>query len=225
MSEIRFGELVKKMIKSEIDNINIALPAKINKIDKVKMIAEITLLAKDEDDEEISPIIEVPISHMKAGSFVIRPPYKKGDIVQVLFNQRCMDNLLVSGKSEVPESKRKFDLSDAVIIGGLKLEGKSYSSSNQNDLLIENLNNSDSIILKENGGIEINANSEVKITSGNVVLGDSFASSLLKAEPLSTWLKAHTHISASPGTATGPASTSIPVFPTSGVSTTKVKGS
>lgn len=152
MSEV--NRTIKAMIKDRMDEIHTALPARIEGYNAKTMYAKITLLNKKELEGEhvqIPLIIEVPVAHLNAGGFVIRPPYKKGDIVQVIFNERALDKLLITGESEEPKLTRKFSYDDAVVVKGLKLEGEpDLNSDYTEDLLIENMDGNSRIVLMAN---------------------------------------------------------------------------
>ena len=182
------------MIDREIADLHVALPAKIVKYNAEEMRADIQLLAKQElgeEEVEMPLILEVPVSHFKAGSFIIRPAYSKGDVVQVLFNERAIDNLLVSNRPESVEFKRKHSFDDATIIGGLKTERESdYPSANQEDFLIYNTETEEKITIKKAGGIELGESTFKKIVT----------------ETFKELFNAHTHSSPAGGS-TGPPAT------------------
>jgi hypothetical protein len=179
---LQVNELIKKMIDRELEGLYVALPAKIQKYDPGKMRADVVLMAKEKlGDEEVinPPIVEVPVSHLKAGPFLIRPPYKKGDVVQVLFNEKAIDNLLVDNKPRPTELKRKHSLDDAVIISGFKTEREDdYPSEYQEDLLICNSETGEMAVLKKGGGAVLDIN-DLVIESSDIKLGSTNASESL----------------------------------------------
>lgn len=103
--------------------VNTCMPARIETFDPVKMKAVVTPLFKKTFDgqEPVSmpPIVEVPVSCLRAGGFVIRPPYKKGDIVLLIFAQRALDNVIGTGQEADPEISRMHALDDAIVLAGL----------------------------------------------------------------------------------------------------------
>ncbi|MTI62162.1 MAG: hypothetical protein FH762_19625 [Firmicutes bacterium] len=122
---MELNKIVRKLINDKIDKLNVALPARILKYDSTKLRAKIELLAKKElAGEQVTypPILEVPVSTIRAGTFVIIPPFRKNDVVQVLFNQKALDKLLITGKPQEVQYKRLFSIDDAVVIGGLQIE-------------------------------------------------------------------------------------------------------
>jgi hypothetical protein len=225
---------IKALIESRIDEIHTALPAKIRSYDAKTMYAEVILLNKKElegEQVQIPPVVEVPVAHFNAGNFIIRPPYSKGDIVQVIFNERALDKLLISGKSEEVKLTRKFSYDDAVVVKGLKLESEQdLNSSYTEDLLIENMKANSRIVMKANGDLyiettgqtDIETTGQTNITSGStttvtaptiiadgtVNLGGSGGEGVSLGATLKAWLDGHKHPGDSGGTTGAPTSSS-----------------
>lgn len=175
---MRGSKLMKKLIDQELKELHVALPAKIEKYDPETMIAEITLLSKkilNDEEVTIPKIIEVPVGHLNAGPFVIRPPYQKGDVVQVLFNERALDKLLITGDPEGVKYKRKHTFDDAVVIKGLKTEQESKLNSNYGqDLLFENQEANSRIVMMKDGSLlaETNGDTDIKTTANTTIQTD-----------------------------------------------------
>ena len=138
------------------------------------MIAKVTLLAKNKlgpEAKKIPPIIEVPVKHENFGDFIIRPGYKKGDIVQVLFNERALDKLLITGEPEDPKFKRKHSFDDAVVIGGLKTEQEQdLPAEEPESLYIANLDKKVKLYINPDGTFRI-ANDQPDVMT-QIVLND-----------------------------------------------------
>lgn len=163
---MRGAKFVKKILDQELNELHVALPAKIENYDPKKMIAEVTLLSKKKlGDKEVTipKIIEAPVAHFNAGPFVIRPPYKKDDIVQVLFNERALDKLLITGEPESVKYKRKHSFDDAVIIKGLKKEQEDDLPEEElESLYICNLDKNVKLFINPDGTFRI-ANDEKQV--------------------------------------------------------------
>ncbi|WP_018250311.1 Gp138 family membrane-puncturing spike protein [Orenia marismortui] len=206
---MNLNKLIKGMLDKELEDIHIALPAKIQNYDPEKMIADIVVLAKKElgeEEVEIPPVLEVPVSHFKAGPFIIRPPYNRGDVVQVLFNERAIDNLLASNRAESPEFNRKHSLDDAIVIAGLKTERESsYPSDHQEDFLIYNRDTQEKAVLKKAGGAILEVN-DLVVESSDIKLGSKDASEALallsELEDVINTFNKHTHTAPSGTTGT-----------------------
>ncbi|MBM7623641.1 Gp138 family membrane-puncturing spike protein [Sporohalobacter salinus] len=165
---------MKGLLEEEIGDINVSLPAQIEKYYPEKMRADVTLLAKrelktglDESEEVvIPPILECPVSYFDAGPFIIRPPYQKDDVVNVVFSQKALDKLLITGEPESPDLERRHSLDDAIVMQGLKTEQEPDLNSNYtSDLLLENRKADSRIVMKEGGDLLIETNGETTVNS------------------------------------------------------------
>lgn len=140
---------------------------RIEKYDAEKMKAEVLPLVREQtksgETEELQLLIEVPVALLKAGPFVIRPPYKVGDIVVIAFADSDIDNALLTGEVSDPNSKRKHSLDDAIIISGIMPFTQSLPSEHAEDLIIANDDFSSKIVFKADGGILIKSDKEIKI--------------------------------------------------------------
>lgn len=122
---MELNDIIRRIVDNKISELHTCLPARIEKYDPQKLRAEITLLNKAElegGEVIIPPIIEVPVRVLKAGPFLIRPPYEKGDVVLVIFSERALDKLLITGEPESVQLTRKHALDDALVLGGLRAE-------------------------------------------------------------------------------------------------------
>lgn len=225
------NDIIRSIVNDKISDIHTVLPAKIEKYDTEKMRARIVLLAKVELEGEMveaPPIIEVPVSFLKAGPFVIRPPYQKEDPVLVAFSEKAHDKLLIRSESTDPKFKRMHSFDDAIVIGGLQLEQDTDLNNDYgSDLLIENqeedtrwVMKADGTTLFENkkadysikadkdGQIDIECSKEANITApkitayGETHLGDDGGEGLSLGESLKEWLDKHTHKGVSTGSGT-----------------------
>lgn len=170
---MKASKLIKKIVNKKISEIHVALPAKIESYNPEKMIASVTLLAKNELEGEsvtIPPVVEVPVKHENFGPFIIRPGYKKGDVVQVIFNERALDKLLITGDPEEVEYKRRHSLDDAVVIGGLKTEQEDdLPAEEPESLYICNLDKDAKITMNPDGTLRI-ANDDSDVLT-EIILG------------------------------------------------------
>ncbi len=155
------------------------------------MRAKVTLLAKKELEGKlvnIPPIVEVPVALLKAGPFVIRQPFQKGDPVLVIFGEKAIDKLLITGNPEDPQLKRQHSMDDAIVIGGLQLEkDPGLNSDYTEDLLIENKDVDSRIVIKKDGEIIIEDPSKIYIGSPDAEEG------VLLGNLVKSYLDGHTH--------------------------------
>ena len=146
------------------NSINNCMIARIEKYDSSNMKADVVPLIKSEDSKDVSMLIEVPVSLIKAGGFIIRPPYKKGDIVVVVFADRDIDNVLLSGKVSSPNSTRKHSLDDAIVVGSIIPFTQSLPSTHSNDLVIAKDDFTSKIVIRADGSIEIKSNKSITLS-------------------------------------------------------------
>lgn len=147
---------------------NSAMVGRIERFNASKMKADVLPLIRSSDGADPSMLIGVPVSMVRAGGFIIRPPYKKGDIVLVVFVDRDMENFLLSGKQSTPSTGRTHSLDDAVVIGSVIPFNQSLTGENTNDLLIAKEDMTSKIILKEDGDLVIEFDKDIKIKGKNI---------------------------------------------------------
>lgn len=159
-----FDNFAEKMSKG----INTCMLCKIEEYDHEAMKAKVTPMVKvkygDEETEQQELLIEIPVSHLKAGPFIIRPPYKPGDIVLVVFADRDIENVLLSGNKEDPNSTRKHSIDDAIIVQGIMPYINTLPGEHKDDLIIARDDFTTKIVLtEEHGDIIIKADRDVNI--------------------------------------------------------------
>lgn len=137
MSE--FTDFVEDLLADRLNDVKISIVGRVESFDKEKMRADVTpLLKKKVGDQEVDyPVLkQLPVTFMLAGDFYIRPEFKQGDLVQVVFSTNDIADALRDVKSV--ESKKLFTLENAFIIGGVAKTGWTHPSefSNEPGLLI-----------------------------------------------------------------------------------------
>jgi hypothetical protein len=200
-------DTIQAMLNQELDDLHTAAPARIESFDPVKMTASVTLLYKI-DNQIVSPIVEVPVSTLKAGPFIIRPPYKTGDIVLVVFSERSLDYILQNDPQDTQSGENiRHRLDDAIVIGGIKLDTQpNLPATNADDLLILNQSTGSKAVMTATGDIILEGNS--------IYLGSSTATEgVPKGSSLKDWLDSHTHGGgAAPDTTSPEPSTKVKVI-------------
>lgn len=161
-------EVLKNMSGGVYDNLKSCMLCKVEKFDAKKMKAELTPLLRNKNKkgeyEEVQMLIEVPVAHFKAGPFIIRPPYKNGDIVVVIFADGDIDNILLSGDMSNPNSNRKHSFDDAIVISGIMPFNIELPEGHENDLIIAKDDFTSKLVFKEDGSIEIKSNKRITIS-------------------------------------------------------------
>lgn len=183
-------EFMKNLSGNIAGGINSCMMGKIEKFNGETMKADLVPLVrvknKSGELENISMLIEVPVSFIKAGPFIIRPPYKKGDIVLVVFADSDIENVLLSGEVSNPNSTRKHSLDDAIVVNSIMPFTTTLPEKHLDDLIIAKDDFSTKLVLKENG--------EIIVQGGKVFLGNESAiEGVPLGNKLKTWLDSHTH--------------------------------
>ena len=164
-------DFFNKLTTNLTSGINNCMLAKIETFDHKKMKANVIPLVKyrnkDNSIEERPMLIEVPVSFVKAGPFVIRPPYQSGDIVLLVFADEDIENVLFSGDISEPNSARKHSLDDAIVVGGIMPFTKELPGEHSKDLVIAKDDFTTKIVLKEDGEILIESSKGVTISGPN----------------------------------------------------------
>lgn len=161
------------LAKEIAEGTRVCMLCKIDSFDATTMQADVTPLYKqkfkDGTEEPFPMILSIPVAHLKAGPFIIRPPYKRGDIVVVAFSDYATDETLLTGTPQAPMSNRKHSLDDAIVIGGILPYTTQYPAEHANDLLISKDNLSAKIVITEGNEIIIKTSGDVNVqASGNV---------------------------------------------------------
>lgn len=142
----KFMQVVQQMIENRVTDVHTALPGIVDSYDDTTQIAEVTPAVKrvlKNGKEVILPkCTSVPILFPGGGNAVIKFPIEKGDLVLLVFCERSIDDVVVSGRLSNPNQKRKHSLSDAVAIPGLLPRSGSYTGA--------------SIVIEKNGTVDIN---------------------------------------------------------------------
>lgn len=160
-------DIVGSKMSESLGGIRTCNLGKIEKYDHKKMKAEVQLLVKqsykDGEEEEVSLLIEVPVALVKAGPFIIRPPYKKGDIVLIGFADTDIENAIMTGEIQGPNSDKAFSVDDAIVIHGINVWNNDLPDEHSKDLVIAKDDFTSKIVMKENGDIDIVAAGNVNI--------------------------------------------------------------
>lgn len=161
----RATDTFSTVFEHHITNIHVALPGQIESYDASQCRASVQPLIKKkllhpqtqtQNGQILSmPIINnVPVIFPTSKNSGITFHVEPGDTVLLIFCERNIGNWLINGGEVEPADSRKFDLSDAVAVPGLKYF---------NDESIEDINGT----LLKNKRAKILLNNENKIAIGN----------------------------------------------------------
>lgn len=144
----------------------------IESFDPVNQTATIKLVDKgvyeyteNETIIDYPPLLEVPVLIHKATDGGITIPIIKGDTCLVVFNDRDLDNWLLNGLIQRPNTLRKHDLSDAIAIIGIKNQKNKIADYNN---LATVINYKDNKITIDDAEINL-LNS---VGNGNIIIDD-----------------------------------------------------
>ena len=188
---------LESLIEERLADLHTCMFAKIVSYDPVENSATVQPLHKrkfkGENPINLPIIANVPVMSLVTGDFFIRIPYKKDDVVLLVFSERSYDSIINLGVDQ-DETKRKHNLEDAVVIGGINLFSNNLSSTNSNDMLIAKKDMSSKVVIQANGNIVIEAS--------NISLGEGATQAVPLGTALKTWLDSHTHSSDGAGSPT-----------------------
>lgn len=118
------------------------LVARVKAFDASTRTATVTPVIKQRyvngDREEIQPLPRVPVGYPGGGGFLMSFPLQAGDHVFVSFSERSIDEWKAHGNKGIePQSLRRFDLSDGVIVATLEAPGATSPVSGDNMIVGE----------------------------------------------------------------------------------------
>lgn len=168
-------KVVKKMIENNNNDINTMFLAIVDSYNvqtgKITVIPKLKMLDNNDNYIDRALLFECPTSCIKAQDFYLRIPYKKGDVVYVGCSQEALDDLLLNDRTNVSslEGVDRFRLTDAIILGGVFVDTeKKMTSEYPDDFVIQNRDNSDIIVLKKSGGVQVKTSTKFQIDANNV---------------------------------------------------------
>ena len=127
------------------------------------------------------PILNnVPILFPKNISF----PIEQGDYVLLLFSERSIDLWLNEGGIVTPDDRRKFNLSDAIAIPGLKSFADDFSNNDGTSFKISFAGSK--IQIEMNGDIQIETSNKIAIGSQAIELLQQISDTLAGIASITT---------------------------------------
>jgi len=113
-------------------------------------------------------LINVPVSFPSAGGFNITLPVKQGDECLIIFSERSIDNWLQFGDIKIPNDRRFHDLSDGVVIMGLKSNPNVVTDYDPDNLVIRNTANDVKVTIGADNNIAIDTPGDINMAAANV---------------------------------------------------------
>jgi hypothetical protein len=160
---------IKDFVKGILAGVHTCMPGEIVSYDYTKQKATVKpLLKRVYVDGTIAsyPVInDVPVVFPRSGGASLTFPVVVGDTVMLLFSERTMDLWLNKGTESVSLVERQFSLNDAIAVPGLFPFTSASKASNNTD--VELVFNSQKIVIKPNGDIELGVGTITPICTGN----------------------------------------------------------
>lgn len=118
----------QRRVDAALRRVNTSIPAKVLSYDRARQSIEAQPLVRvaytDESGvrrvERLPAVTNVPIAFQGAGAYSSTFPLAKGDTVLLLFSQASLDKWCTRGGDVDPIDDRRFDLSDAIALPGLR---------------------------------------------------------------------------------------------------------
>ena len=165
--------VILEAIRARMVETHTALPGVIELFDAATQTAKIRIPLKRDlvdadgnettDDWPILPAVPVWMPH--AGGFHMTFPVEPGDECLVLFLERDVSRWYAESVEQTPETRRLHDISDGVALVGLNSKSQRIGSYNASDMEISNDAGTQSVVLRENGDIEV-SNSKLGLGAG-----------------------------------------------------------
>ena len=166
-------QVVNEIANGIVQGIHTSIPALVESYDYKKMLVNARpVINTTFDDGKVvaSPTIyNIPVLFPRSRKAAFTFPLEKGDAVLLVFSERSLEEWIGKGGNVTPEDPRRHDLSDAIAIPGMFHSGSGKQPENNDDLQIQY--EGQSINIKKNNSIEINANVNVIVNALSVELG------------------------------------------------------
>lgn len=146
-----------------------AILATIIQYDPVLMQADLQPLLND-PGFEYAPILHASVSCLRAGGFVIRPPYQPGDIVVAVVIERGIDDVVATGETSERVGARMHSLTDTVVVGGFTTKPAPLPELHGTDLLIGTENGMNKIVMDPEGNVTVYSEGIVNIDAQKINL-------------------------------------------------------
>lgn len=121
-------QIIRAQVSRVFDGVHTCMPGRVTSYDAATQEASVQPLFKntrklDNGDTKVDtlPVINhVPVVFPGAGAYSITFPVAKGDTVLLVFTEQSLDKWLVNDGVVDPEGGRRFHISDAIAIPGLR---------------------------------------------------------------------------------------------------------
>lgn len=159
------------MMGESLSELHTCMLGRIKSFDGAKMTADVIPLLKrklaDGRTIDMPVISQAPVMFLHANGFFVRPPLKPGDLVVVVFAEREIDAVLLSGSPQAPTSTRHHGLEDAIVLGGwLPFSGSLPVAGD--DLVIGRTDGKVTITITPDGTVDITAPKGITLKADDI---------------------------------------------------------
>ena len=140
------AELIELIVNQRLDQVSTNLIAKIVSFNSTKQTVDVQPLVKESYDDEsgdrqvvdIPIITDVPVQVLGGGGYAVTFPLAVGDQCLLCVSQHAIDKWLVEGTNNTldPLDDRKFDITDAVAIVGVRNNANVLTSNPTNGMRV-----------------------------------------------------------------------------------------
>lgn len=184
------SEVLREVFGSFMDDIHVAMPCRVESYDAVKQCVNLQPVIQqaylDEEGERIAArlpvLVNVPVQFPGGGKFRITFPIAAGDEGMAIFSESSLDVWLKEGGEVDPLDDRRFHLSDAVFLPGIR-SFKNALAEAPTDRMTLGVDGGLQLHISESG-INIGSNEGAELAP--IALGDSVTGYL--GTSLHTWL-------------------------------------
>ena len=168
-------DLLKSSIAETMKRIYSALPGHVLAFDPVTQLAQVQIGILGQDNAgqafAIAPLDDVPVMVYGGAEYVSEVAIKPGCEGLILFSARCLDGWLnTGGVAANPIPERRFSLSDALFIPGIRSIPKAIKSHANEGIRLRNADASQYVWLHESGAITAtNGKGIIEIAPSGVV--------------------------------------------------------
>ena len=167
------SQVLKQSVLYHLNDTHTSMVGEVTKYDATKNTVDVQPVIRarftDGTTEQVPIVSNVPIAYPQGAGFSIRFPMSVGDFVMLVFAERALDEWKSEGGSNVEaQSRRRFDMSDAVAIPGV-VPNNNATSAPTDKLVIQKEN---TVVEISDGLIKLDTNgSRVEIDGSEVYIG------------------------------------------------------
>lgn len=198
-------EGITSLINSRLEQLNTAIPAKIQSFNPQTQTVEcqcaINRVDKNTGESVEYPLlVDLPIQYPIAGGFALTLPIKPGDDCLVVFSQKCIDGWHQDGKIKPESENRLHDLSDGIALIGVSSQAGVLANYNTSAMELRNRQGTAKITISDNSIIFTVGGTTMTIDASGITTSSDIS---INGKPFTS----HTHS----GVQSGGSNTGTPV--------------